>query len=666
MALAAVTWRNGHLLPSGATIEQIDEERDVWTYVVFFASLLHDIAKPLTDLRIQWRAAQMPEPLRWTPVAGSLVQLAQGRRGAEYLVEFTPKSMRDYGAHSRLAVTLLGQIAPPSALSFMARTPQAMEALVQYLSGLDKTSLVARIVSRADQASTQKSLLSGSRARFDTATSVPLIELLMSALKSMLNTGTALPLNRSGAAGWVHDGSVWLVAKRVADAVRSWIHQHAPDESIPGDKKNDRLFDTWQEYGCIQPNPHTGQPPKLAPIRSAAAKRPKPVTAPIRNAGSDIRLVEDMARNATIEDPQVLASVQRFYSECFIPARSRYLAMNRADLSASGNAFIAPGNRDYGPSDVDWMGSQLFRTEPGFYADMRSYNPVPGFAIDFSRDTDYYNPASGMEPPHPGIVNPEWGRPTCKQWWEDRQQGVRERMIGHSSTWTKLVDAAGNVMNWPTEDQRKDSFAKLAQKKANPSFVDQDRVMGTEYDTTTTIGRRIGGAVSTLGVGMSAAVASVAVTPLITALPMMQALVLMGVYMFLPLIAFLSGFNLRVMFYGAVAIFTIKLWAAMWFIAQWIDARLINAMYPGSQGNVFLQELTHIASGSIPQGYKRMVLNILLLALFIGLPMIWTALMGWIGINIGSHIHGMMKESGEGAKRSASSSTSLATRGRVR
>lgn len=259
MTLAAVTWRNGHLLPAGATIEQIDEERDVWTYVVFFATLLHDIAKPLTDLRVQWRAAQMPEPLRWTPVAGSLVQLAHGRRDAEYLVEFTPKSLRDYGAHSRLAVTLLGQIAPPSALSFMARTPQAMEALVHYLSGLDKTSLVARIVSRADQASTQKALLSGSRARFETATSVPLIELLMNALKSMLRSGTALPLNRSGAAGWVYDGSVWLVAKRVADGVRAWIRQHAPDESIPGDSKNDRLFDTWQEYGCIQPNPHTGQ-----------------------------------------------------------------------------------------------------------------------------------------------------------------------------------------------------------------------------------------------------------------------------------------------------------------------------------------------------------------------------------------------------------------------
>ena len=386
----------------------------------------------------------------------------------------------------------------------------------------------------------------------------------------------------------------------------------------------------------------------------------------IRNAGSDIRIVEDMARNATIEDPQVLNAVQRFYSECFIPARSRYLAMNRADLSASGAALVADTNKGYGPTDVDWMGSQIFRTEPGFYADMRSYNPVPGFAIDFARDTDYYNPASGMEPPHPGVVNPEWGRPTCKQWWEDSQQGVRARMIGHSSTWQKLVQVGETALNWGSMDQHKDAFAKLAQAKANPKFVDLDRVMGTEYDSVTSLTRIVGGLLSTVGVGGGVVVSSIAYTPLVTTLPMMQALVLMGVYMFLPLIVFLSGFSLRVMFYGAVAIFTIKLWAAMWFIAQWVDARLIGAMYPGAQGSIIMQELAHLFSGTLPQGYKRMILNVLLLTLFIGLPVIWTAMMGWVGINVGNQLDGMMKKSEAQAKDSAGKSTGAATGGRIR
>ena len=55
MVLASMTFRNAHLLPEGSAIEAIDHQRDHWTYVVFFAALLHDIEKPMTDQRIQWR-----------------------------------------------------------------------------------------------------------------------------------------------------------------------------------------------------------------------------------------------------------------------------------------------------------------------------------------------------------------------------------------------------------------------------------------------------------------------------------------------------------------------------------------------------------------------------------------------------------------------------------
>jgi|APMI01.1.fsa_nt_gi hypothetical protein len=386
----------------------------------------------------------------------------------------------------------------------------------------------------------------------------------------------------------------------------------------------------------------------------------------LKNSGNSIRMVEDLARTATIEDPKVLGAVQRFYSECFVPARSRYLTLTAGDISPTGHTVIDAANKAYGPTDVDWLGSQLFRTEPGFYAAMRSYNPVPGFAVDFTRDTDYYNPSSGLPPPNPGVINPAWGRPTCKEWWEDSSQGVRQQMISHSSTWQQLLNVGTSAMTWSSDDQRKDSFARLAQAKANPSFVDQDRISGSDYDVMTSIGRIAGGALSTIGVGTTAAVAGVAFTPLITALPMMQALVLMGIYMFLPLVVFLSGFDLRAMFYGAVAIFTVKLWAAMWFIAQWIDARLISAMYPGGQGNALIQELTHLASGSTPQGYKRMILNILLLTLFIGLPIVWTAMMGWVGIRLGSVMDQMVSSTGATANKTASASTSMATRGKVR
>ena len=85
----------------------------------------------------------------------------------------------------------------------------------------------------------------------------------------------------------------------------------------------------------------------------------------LNNSGNSIRMVEDLARTATIEDPKVLNAVQRFYSECFVPARSRYLTLTAGDISPAGQTVLDPTNKAYGPTDVDWMGSQLFRRNRG-------------------------------------------------------------------------------------------------------------------------------------------------------------------------------------------------------------------------------------------------------------------------------------------------------------
>lgn len=392
----------------------------------------------------------------------------------------------------------------------------------------------------------------------------------------------------------------------------------------------------------------------------------------LNNAGRDFRVLEDMARNATIEDSALLHEVQRFYSECFVPARSQYMAMNKANISASGLAILDKDNTAYGPTDVDWMGSQFMRTEPGFYDSRRSYNPVPGWAIDFSRDTDYIQTPADPGSPEANYVNPDWGRPTCKQWWEDSSMGLREKMVSQSSTWTNLTNKTVTVLSSSplgvvsALDQSKDEVAKLAQLKANPVFVNADRILGNHQNTTDQVLRTIGGGISTIGTGMMAAVSTVAYTPLVTGLPMMQALVLMAMYMFLPLLTFLSGYDLKVMFLGAIAIFTVKFWAVMWTVAQWVDAKLIESMYPGSGSNIFVQEITMIASGSVPPTYKRMVLNVLLVGMFIGLPIIWTGMMTWIGIRVGDGLNMLVNKSGDGLNKSAQSSTSLVSKGKAK
>ena len=222
--LAATTLRNGYLLPLGAPTELIDQQRDHWTYTVFLAALLHDIGKIMTDLRLVARDTPQSPVRRWLPLSGALTQ----SYAKEYQIGFAPTAERDYLAHKKLSLVLLQAIAPANTLAFLGRENTVLESLSAFLGGDSKpgtaafegAKTLATIIKKADQMSVAHNLQHGPRQRFATATAVPLIERLMSTIRIMLAQGTVLPLNRDGAAGWVFDGAIYFVAKRLADAVR--------------------------------------------------------------------------------------------------------------------------------------------------------------------------------------------------------------------------------------------------------------------------------------------------------------------------------------------------------------------------------------------------------------------------------------------------------------
>src|ERR1035437_9245060 len=215
----------------------------------------------MTDLRLQVRDTPKAPIRRWLPMSGALTQ----SRASEYRIGFAPTAERDYLAHKKLALVLLQGIVPANALAFIGRENLVLETLTCFLGGEEKpgsaagdgAKALAQIIKKADQHSVAHNLQHGPRHRFSSATTVPLIERLMSAIRGMLAQGTALPLNRDGAAGWVFEGAVWFVAKRLVDSVRATLQKDEPDEGLPGPAKNDRLFDAFQDYGVIELNPAT-------------------------------------------------------------------------------------------------------------------------------------------------------------------------------------------------------------------------------------------------------------------------------------------------------------------------------------------------------------------------------------------------------------------------
>ena len=335
-------------------------------------------------------------------------------------------------------------------------------------------------------------------------------------------------------------------------------------------------------------------------------------------SASDLRTYEQQARLATIADPRLRQEVSEFFTQCFIPARSRYQA------EQPGAAAVTALLTTYGPDDPDWMGSHVYRDTAGYYDTQRPANQIPGWAYNAARDTEY-DPASP----------PAWGKPTCKQWWEDGAIGLRRKLIdqadANSTGFSGLVVAVAPAL---AGEQQNDAVARTVLTNSPPSWSSNDLVAGNSGSTglLSTAEQIVKGGLAAGGVLTASALFSVTITAVLQALPMVQAVLLLGIYALLPMIVVLSRYSLSMMVVGALAIFTVKFWSVLWYLAMWVDQNLIQSMYPDV--NVFLQ----IFANPGEHDTKRMLLNMITTSLYLGLPLLWSGMMGWVGVQVGRSI----------------------------
>jgi hypothetical protein len=163
------------------------------------------------------------------------------------------------------------------------------------------------------------------------------------------------------------------------------------------------------------------------------------------------------------------------------------------------------------------------------------------------------------------------------------------------------------------------------------------------------------------GVLTASALFSVTMTAVLQALPMVQAVLLLGIYALLPIIVVLSRYSISMMVIGAMAIFTVKFWSVLWYLALWVDQNLILSMYPDV--NVFLQMFANPGEHDI----KRVLLNMITTSLYLGLPLLWSGMMAWAGVKIGRTIESatspLKAPAQEAGNQGGSIGKSLATKG---
>ena len=323
---------------------------------------------------------------------------------------------------------------------------------------------------------------------------------------------------------------------------------------------------------------------------------------------ADLRTYEQQARLATIADPQLRAEVSQFFSDCFVPARSRYQA------GALRTNAVNDVLDEYGADDPDWLGSHVYQDIGGYYDRYRASSPVTGWPFDALRDTEYAADAP-----------PEWGRPYCDAWWADDAIGIRSKLIAEadatSGGLSGLIVAIAPAL---ASEKQYDAVARAVLANAPGSWSNND-LAGYNAGTAGVVSyaeQAIKGGLATGGIVTASAAFSVSMMAILHGLPMVQAVLLLGIYALLPLLVVLSRYSLSVLMTGALAVFTVKFWSVLWYLALWVDQNLILSMYPDV--SIFLQ----IFANPGEHDAKRLLLNMITTSLYLGLPLLWSAMMG--------------------------------------
>jgi len=109
-------------------------------------------------------------------------------------------------------------------------------------------------------------------------------------------------------------------------------------------------------------------------------------------------------------------------------------------------------------------------------------------------------------------------------------------------------------------EQQKDAVVRTVLTNAPPVWSNNDLVANNTGSSgwMSTIENVVKGGLASGGVVTASALFSVTMTAVLQALPMVQAVLLLGIYALLPMVVVLSRYSLSMMVVGAMAIFTVK------------------------------------------------------------------------------------------------------------
>jgi hypothetical protein len=327
-------------------------------------------------------------------------------------------------------------------------------------------------------------------------------------------------------------------------------------------------------------------------------------------------------RELKISDPEVQNELNDFFRDCFVEARSKFLS-DRPDTIQVRDLLD-----EYGETDTDWIGSHVYLETSGYYDTLRSDVIRNGFPYSQLRDTEW------------DVTNaPLFGKPFCNEWWTDSTSGLAQKILDETDG-IELV-AASVELSW-SADERKDAIIQAAMLNSPPRWTTRgyDFAYGNltsfageaDKGVWASVQNYAQQGIAAYGLSKESLSFAAFLRIFLEAAPMLQSLILMGLYSLLSFFVLMSRYKFSTLMTGTMVFFIVKFWTVLWFFSYWVDQNLILAFYPnpGDITTLFNIDLT----------VKRIILNFLTGMMYIVFPMLFSIYLTLAGVAAGRALDG--------------------------
>lgn len=295
-----------------------------------------------------------------------------------------------------------------------------------------------------------------------------------------------------------------------------------------------------------------------------------------------------------ITDPSVKEELQDFANMCYAPAKKQLLNDHQIN-NMSRLERINSNIKKHGEDDTEWLGSHAFNET--YYRNIKATRAVPGFPYDNGNDINA--DANKINPP-------TFGTPSCYDWWNSTDHGLKKRV------YAVLPDLfTREFRDFLKTEQDQDNIIRNIITRT-PNYANGNDLSGDmSYSHIA----------SALGIWYHQLSEYPKLYAAAQAAPIIQSLLLLMVYVFLPFGLAFSGYKPSSFVVGAVLIFSLIFWGFIWHLVSWTDYALMQALYSGWVAK---------------QGAGASLADMVIGSLVVAAPLFWFMFMGSLGITAGN------------------------------